>query len=336
MARQTAVDCQVLLQGRLYAADRRAVCSPRGPDLGPVRQPHRSGPAAALSKTAARRLFRRQRGRRPAAAACACASQRWMLGFIRQAQPSPTSAFPTSSQHIAAGRSEREIALEMEFFIRRQGAQGVSFDFIVVAGRKLLQAPRGAGSDWCSRAISSPWISAAPSDGYCTDMTRTVAVGQVSDEQRQVYDIVLQANRLGVTAGRPGRRLRRWTPGARRLIADAGYGECFGHGLGHGVGLDIHEEPRFFRPAARPLTRAGHGHHRGAGHLPAGQVRGAHRGHGRHHPGGWTGTSPAPPRSCWRYSGAACPTTADTSAARPKNGLFMRLSTNSRLKKRPR
>ena len=83
--------------------------------------------------------------------------------------------------------------------------------------------------------------------GYCSDMTRTVAVGEVTDEQRMIYDTVLRAQLAAIAAVRPGEVCRVVDAAARDIIADAGYGACFGHTTGHSLGLEIHEDPRFGR-----------------------------------------------------------------------------------------
>ena len=82
-------------------------------------------------------------------------------------------------------------------------------------------------------------------EGYCSDMTRTVAIGKASDSMKYVYDTVLKAQTESMNMIKPGVRCNDVDAVARRIIADAGYGDCFGHGLGHSVGLFIHENPRF-------------------------------------------------------------------------------------------
>jgi Xaa-Pro aminopeptidase len=91
-------------------------------------------------------------------------------------------------------------------------------------------------------------------EGYCSDCTRTFAVGEVGDEPRAVYDLVLRAQEAALAAVRPGPTGRELDAVARELITAAGHGEHFGHGLGHGVGLEVHEGPRLSKTGAAPLA----------------------------------------------------------------------------------
>lgn len=142
------------------------------------------------------------------------------------------------------GRTEREVALDLEFEQRRLGAEAVSFPPIVAAGAHgaLPHAvPRDvaipAGTlvviDWGCRL-----------DGYCSDCTRTFATGELDPRDREVYDLVLEAQVAALAAVRPGPTGREVDAVARKIIAAAGHDEHFGHGLGHGVGLEVHEGPR--------------------------------------------------------------------------------------------
>lgn len=142
------------------------------------------------------------------------------------------------------GRTERQVALDLEQEMRLLGAWGPSFDAIVAAARQgaLPHAtPRDveiAGGqlvviDWGARL-----------DGYCSDCTRTVAAGKPSDEAASIYRLVLEAQLAGVQAVTPGAHGRDVDGFARAMIEDGGHGERFGHGLGHGVGLEVHEAPR--------------------------------------------------------------------------------------------
>ena len=142
------------------------------------------------------------------------------------------------------GRAERELALDLEQRMRSQGAQDPSFPAIVAAGAhgalphaspRDVAIPRGelVVIDWGARV-----------DGYNSDCTRTVAAGAVGEEAASVYGVVLEAQLAGVGAVRPGAGGREVDSAARDLIEAAGYGSEFGHGLGHGVGLEVHENPR--------------------------------------------------------------------------------------------
>ncbi len=167
------------------------------------------------------------------------------LACIRRAQALTDHAFATILPQIAVGRTEREIALDMEFFMRRNGSEGVAFDFIVVSGGNSA-LPHGVPSD--KPLAVGDFVTmdfGAVVDGYRSDMTRTVAVGFADEAQRRLYETVLEAQRRSLAAIRAGVACNDVDSIARRYIDEAGYGGCFGHGLGHGVGIDIHESPAF-------------------------------------------------------------------------------------------
>ncbi len=165
------------------------------------------------------------------------------VACIRQAQKLTDETFAHILEVIRPGKTDMEIALEMEFFARKRGSDGVAFDFIVISG-KNSSIPHGVPS----RKVMEPgdFVTldfGAKVDGYCSDMTRTVAIGNVSAEQNAVYETVLQAQLTAletIIAGKTGKEV---DGAARKVIADAGYGEYFGHALGHSVGLEIHENP---------------------------------------------------------------------------------------------
>lgn len=167
------------------------------------------------------------------------------IEFIRQAQKYTDDTFSYILGRIEEGRTEREIMLDMEFYMRSLGSEGTAFDFIVVSG-KNSSLPHGVPTD---KAIQKgDFITmdfGAVYNGYRSDMTRTVAVGGVSDEQRRVYNTVLKAQLSALNEIGPGKVCRNIDSTARNFIAENGYDGCFGHGLGHSVGIEIHEEPCF-------------------------------------------------------------------------------------------
>jgi Xaa-Pro aminopeptidase len=152
-----------------------------------------------------------------------------------------------------AGRTEREVALELEVTMRRLGAERPSFEAIIAAG------PQGALPHAAPRDVEIgkgelvviDW--GAQLDGYCSDCTRTVATGEVGEPAVEVYGLVLQAQLTGLRAVRAGAERSAVDAAAREVIEAAGYGDQFGHGLGHGVGLAIHEEPRLTKAAEGKL-----------------------------------------------------------------------------------
>lgn len=167
------------------------------------------------------------------------------IEFIKIAQEITDKAFGYILDRIKVGKTEKEIALDLEFFARKNGSQGVAFDFIVVSG-KNSSLPHGVptdkqikNGDFITMDFGAKW------NGYCSDMTRTVAVGNISDEQRKVYDTVLTAQKMALQKIKAGAMCKEIDAIARDYIYSCGYEGCFGHGLGHSVGIDIHESPTF-------------------------------------------------------------------------------------------
>ncbi len=156
------------------------------------------------------------------------------------------------------GRSEREVAVELEFRMRRLGAEGPSFESIVAAGAQgaLPHAQPGEEVIAADTLLIIDW--GALLDGYCSDCTRTYATGAgISDRQREAYGSVLEAQLAGLAAVRPGVSGRDADAAARGVLERAGLGERFGHGLGHGVGLEVHEGPRLSRTEGDAQLQAG-------------------------------------------------------------------------------
>ena len=163
---------------------------------------------------------------------------------ICAAQRIADGAFQHILGYIKPGVAERDVACELEYYMRKHGAGGTSFDTICVAGKKS-SLPHGVPGD--EKICSGDFLTmdyGAKFDGYCSDMTRTVAVGNISDEQKKVYDTVLKAQLAAIDAAHAGMTGRELDSVARDIIYSAGYEGCFGHGLGHSLGLEIHEPPR--------------------------------------------------------------------------------------------
>jgi Xaa-Pro aminopeptidase len=156
-----------------------------------------------------------------------------------------------------AGRTEREVALALEQEMRVRGAEAPSFPSIVAA------AENGALPHATPRDVAIPPDTlvtldiGARVDGYCSDCTRTWATGELPDDLAALYDTVLRAQETALSAIRPGPEGREIDAIARDIIDAAGHAEHFGHGLGHGVGMDVHEAPRLSRTAEGRLV-AGH------------------------------------------------------------------------------
>ena len=165
------------------------------------------------------------------------------IGYMKEAQAISEAALDEVLGIIRPGMTESEIAAELVYRMLRHGSEGNSFDPIVVTGAKTSM-PHGVPSDNVVKAGDFLTMDfGCIRHGYCSDMTRTVAVGHASDEMRRVYSIVLEAQLAGIAASRAGVPGCEIDAAARKVITDAGYGGCFGHGYGHSLGLDIHEAP---------------------------------------------------------------------------------------------
>ncbi|MBQ3817213.1 MAG: aminopeptidase P family protein [Clostridia bacterium] len=178
------------------------------------------------------------------------------LEKIKQAQLLTDETFSYILPRISKGRTEREIMLDMEFFMRKNGSEGVSFDFIVVSG-KNSSLPHGVPTD--KKIESGDFITmdfGAVIEGYRSDMTRTVALGNISEKQRTVYNTVLKSQRLALDEIKAGKKCSDIDKTARDYIYNSGYTGCFGHGLGHSVGIDIHESPSF-SPSCNEILKPG-------------------------------------------------------------------------------
>ncbi len=162
---------------------------------------------------------------------------------ITRAQEFADAAFEHALTILRAGVRELDAALDIEFHMRRAGSDGVAFSPIVASGPNS-SLPHARASH---RVIESgDFVTVdlgARVGGYCSDMTRTVVVGQASERHREIYEVVRAANEAGLSAVRPGLQGSSIDRAARAVIEDAGFGEYFGHGLGHGVGMDVHELP---------------------------------------------------------------------------------------------
>ena len=167
--------------------------------------------------------------------------QPFELERLQAAQDITDAVFSEMLDVIRAGMTEKEIALEIYNRQLRHGAERPSFNTIAVSGENgslchgvPSDRPVGKG-EFVTMDFGCVW------GGYCSDMTRTVAVGQPTDEMREVYELVLRAQTAALAAAKPGIVGRDLDAVARKIIADAGYGDAFGHGLGHGLGILCHD-----------------------------------------------------------------------------------------------
>lgn len=145
---------------------------------------------------------------------------------------------------VGVGRTEHEIALELEFFMRKEGSEGVAFPAIVASGPNSAMPHAKVTTREIERGDLVKLDFGARIDGYCADMTRTVVIGAADERQKELYNVVLAANLAGISAAGPGLAGKELDAIARAVIVEHGFGDRFGHGLGHGVGLDVHESPR--------------------------------------------------------------------------------------------
>jgi len=161
-----------------------------------------------------------------AAAELTDAGLRWILGRIRP------------------GMTEQEIALELEFWCRKNGAQDMAFEPIVASGPHSSRPHHRPGSREVREGEVILFDIGVRRDAYCADLTRVVSLGRPEPRVQEIYEFVLKANQAGIEAVHAGVEGASVDAGARKIIEDAGYGTHFGHGLGHGVGLEVHEMPR--------------------------------------------------------------------------------------------
>ncbi len=170
----------------------------------------------------------------------------WEIERLAKAEAIGDKAFQHIISFIKAGMTEKEIAAELEYTMKKLGADGTSFDTIVASGENSSMPHASVSDRVIGKGDFITMDFGCIYEGYCSDMTRTVIVGDdVSDKQLEVYNTVLRAQLEALKLVKPGVKCSDVDACARQVIADAGYGDYFGHGLGHGVGLFIHEEPRF-------------------------------------------------------------------------------------------
>ena len=177
------------------------------------------------------------------------------IDMIVRAQRIAEKAFDHILGFISPDRTEREVALELEYQMRKNGADGIAFDTIAVSGSES-SLPHGEPRDIKLERGFLTMDFGAKFGGYCSDMTRTVCIGHPDEDMRRLYDTVLKAQTAALDAAiYAGERSCPTLDGiARKIIDDAGYKGLFGHSLGHGVGLYIHEGIHVSPRSAQTLT----------------------------------------------------------------------------------
>ena len=169
--------------------------------------------------------------------------EEWELELMRKAQAITDKAFSEVITRIKPGMTELELQAELIYCLYKNGATGLAFDPIVVSGPNTSMPHGVAGERVICEGDFVTMDFGAMYQGYCSDMTRTVAVGFATEEMEKVYNTVLKAQLAGLAVSKAGVPGCEVDAAARKVIGDAGYGEYFGHGYGHSLGLEIHESP---------------------------------------------------------------------------------------------
>ncbi len=164
---------------------------------------------------------------------------------IAHAESIGDAAFMHILDFMRAGMTERDVALEIEMYMKKQGAAALSFETIVASGERGAM-PHGVASDKIIKQGELVTLDfGCVYEGYCSDMTRTVVMGTANEWQKEIYGIVLNAQETAISGLYSGIGCAAADALARDVIANSGYGDKFGHSLGHSVGIEIHENPCF-------------------------------------------------------------------------------------------
>lgn len=167
------------------------------------------------------------------------------IKLLKKAADIADQAFTHILDYVRPGLTEMDVNNEFEFYMRKQGATSSSFDLIIASGYRSAMPHGVASNKVIEKGDMLTLDFGAYYEGYCSDMTRTVAIGEPADKLKGIYNIVLEALDRGINALKPGVSCREVDTVVRDFIAGKGYGEKFGHGTGHSIGLDIHEGPYF-------------------------------------------------------------------------------------------
>jgi Xaa-Pro aminopeptidase len=179
------------------------------------------------------------------------------LAKIGRAAAIADRAFSAIVKFIKPGLTERAVANQLDYYLRKFGADKPSFDSIVASGPNGALPHAQPGDRRLRRGDFLVLDFGARHQGYCSDMTRTVCLGKPTARHIEIYRLVQQAQTSGLKAVRPGVKGKTADAAARQVIEEAGYGKYFGHGLGHGVGLEVHEGPRLGK-TSEDLLQPGH------------------------------------------------------------------------------
>ncbi|WP_342513581.1 Xaa-Pro peptidase family protein [Sporosarcina sp. FSL K6-1522] len=165
------------------------------------------------------------------------------IGQLKKAIEIIEQVLAEGVKKVRVGMSESELTAELEFLMRKFGADGPSFSTIVLTGEKAALPHGSPGERKIQKGDYLLIDFGVIKDGYCSDITRTFIIGEASDKQKEIYDIVLQSNEAGINAVQAGVPLKTFDIAARNVIIDQGYGDYFNNRVGHGLGIEVHEEP---------------------------------------------------------------------------------------------
>ena len=175
------------------------------------------------------------------------------LAAMKEAQRITDEALLEILNFLKPGLTEQEVAARLTYIMARKGAERNSFDPIVACGANGSKPHAVPGPDVIQKGQFVTMDFGCKVGGYCSDMTRTVAVGQPSEEMEFVYNTVLKAQLAGIAAARAGVTGKEVHEAGAKVIEDAGYGDYFGHGFGHSLGIEIHENPGFHTRNEKPI-----------------------------------------------------------------------------------
>lgn len=176
------------------------------------------------------------------------------IAVMQEAADLADRTFTHILNYLKPGAKETDIALEIEIFVRKHGAASTSFETIVASGERSA-LPHGKASDRIIQPNEFVKLDyGAYYNRYCSDITRTVVVGKPTDKHKEIYGIVLEAQMEALDKIRPGMTGKEADGIARSVIARYGYGDYFGHGTGHGLGMEVHEAPRLSKQGETVLT----------------------------------------------------------------------------------
>lgn len=256
-AKSTCRDCEVILQDKLYSQIETLCRDNKIKALAVEAERMSLSALAEWKRKLSGIIFLEDGGLDKAILSHRSVKSEAEIMLIRAAQRITDKTFSEVLNFIERGRTEREVAAYLEYCMRKNGADGTAFDTISVSG-KNSSMPHGVPSD--KKLAAGDFLTldfGAKKDGYCSDMTRTVAIGAVSDKQYQVYHTVLKAQQTALNAVCEGALCSEVDRVGRAVIEDeAGFKGCFGHSMGHSLGLEIHEQPGF-SPSCDKTAQAG-------------------------------------------------------------------------------